>query len=122
MIIHRSILEPIRKNLTWDQSWKSNDCGLILCWERGRELQQERMDLAEQARLGYLVDLHWKGGLTQKLKVKQKYGTYNYLATLQGIRNEDLSIDTDSEVSIKCSKFETTVIFTFDMNKYQNAS
>ena len=35
--LRRSIDEPIREGLTWNELWKGPDEGLIWCWERGRQ-------------------------------------------------------------------------------------
>ena len=78
--ITRSINEPIREGLSWDQRWRESDKGLIACWERGREMSIETPKLVELARKGELIILAWKGGVDKKIKKTQKYGTLNYLA------------------------------------------
>lgn len=55
--IFRSITEPIRKNMSWDDRWNREDQGLIACWERGREKSKQEPDLASLARSGELVVL-----------------------------------------------------------------
>ena len=92
--LHRSISEPIRENLNWEQLWKGPDDGLICCWERGRELSEEKSWLAERAKNGELLVLAWNGGGENKIKGK-KQGTLNYLAMWQGLRGDDLRIDPD---------------------------
>lgn len=52
------------------------------------------------------------------MKAKKKYGTLFYLAQWQGIRGEDLDIDTDVEYELFCSKTGVKVIFTGDVKKY----
>jgi hypothetical protein len=37
--LQRSINEPIRVGLTWEERWEGPDRGLIASWERGREMQ-----------------------------------------------------------------------------------
>lgn len=115
MKVFRSIDEPFREHLSWDETWEGADDGLIKCWENGRKLAGSNPDLAEQAKSGRLVSLAWKGGLTRALKV-QKYGTFFYLACWQGLRGEDLSLDTGRDIVIRCSYFNTEVIFT---SKYE---
>lgn len=74
--------------------------------------------MASKARDGELVPLPWKGGVEKKLKMKNKYGVYQYLAMWQGLRGDDLQINTDSEVTLICTKFGMSVVFTDDVNKY----
>jgi len=121
MKIHRSITEPIRKSETWDQRWNADDGGLIACWERGREKRVEDPALAAQAIEGQLVVLPWKGGVEKAIKKKQKYGTLFYLAMWQGLRGEDLEIETSGEVALNCAATGMTVVFTNDMAKYAEA-
>lgn len=119
MKIQRSIQEPIREALDTQARWHGEDEGLIACWERGREMARERPGLAEEARDGVMMVLPWKGGVEQKLKAKApKIGTYRYLAMWQGLRGEDLDIDTAVEVLRTCSKFGQDVLYTHDPEKY----
>ena len=48
--ISRSISEPKRENLSWNERWRGPDKGLITCWERGREMRVTNPILAERAR------------------------------------------------------------------------
>src|SRR5690606_29968569 len=89
-----SVQESVRKGLSTHELWLQPDGGLIACWERGRELAQEQPELAELAGSDVLVPLPWKGGLEKVVKTKRKYGTMRYLAMWQGLRGEDLNIDT----------------------------
>lgn len=118
MNITRSIVEPIRQNLNWDQRWKEIDLGLIACWERGREKSLEDTTMAAQARSGQLVILPWKGGVQKAVKKKQKYGTLYYFAMWQGLRGDDLSITLEEEITLTCSITKMNVVFTIDMKKY----
>ena len=118
MKIYRSITEPIRANLTWSDKWQSEDSGLIACWESGREKGLKNIAAAEKAITGELIVLPWKGGVERKSKQKEKFGTLKYLAMWQGLRGEDLIIDTEQEISITCSLHSMTVIFTNDSTKY----
>ena len=117
--IFRSKDKPIRKGLSLEERWKGPDKGIVTCWERGREKRIENPELAERALNGELVVLAWKGGVDKKLKtVVRKFGPLNYLATWQGLRNEDLDIDLNEEKKIICSKTDMVVIFTADSTKY----
>jgi hypothetical protein len=62
--------------------------------------------------------LPWKGGVEKALKKKQKYGTLNYLAMWQGLRGEDLNIDTAEEISITCTATGMAVVFTANQELY----
>ncbi len=119
MIVTRLITAPFREYKTWDDRWRAEDQGLITCWEKGRELSLAKPDLAQRALKGELIPLGWKGGVEKTIKSK-KYGSLNYLATLQGIKGEDLFIDTEIELQMTCTKYHVDVIFTSDMKKYGN--
>jgi hypothetical protein len=111
MQVFRDISEPIRRGLSWDETWKSTDDGLIACWESGREKAFKEEISAQAAKCGELIILPWRGGVDEPIKGK-KYGTYQYLAMWQGVRGESLDIDTNSPVSITCSRTNMRVIFT----------
>lgn len=112
MNLSRAIETPIRTCLTWDQLWMGHDRGLIWCWERGRQKRFEEPELATRAEQGELVTLAWKGGAEEKLAMDEKPGSLNYLATWQGLRNEDLDIDIDEKRIICCSKSGQVVVFS----------
>jgi len=116
--IYRSIQEPIRENLSWDERWRGPDKGLIQCWELGRKRSMESPELTECVKKGELPALGWKGGVEKKIKKKEKYGCLNYLAEWQGLRGEDLDIDLFEEREIVCSKTGMKVIYTGDATKY----
>jgi hypothetical protein len=121
MKLSRSIAQPIRKPGTFEERWGSEEAGLITCWERGREIRIADPSIAAKADEGQLVVLPWKGGVEKALKSKstKKFGTLYYLAMWQGLRAEDLSIDTGEEVVLKCSVTGQDVIFTDDADKYR---
>ncbi len=110
--LHRSIDQPIREAVSWDDKWLGPDRGLICCWERGRQKRVEEPELAAQADKGELVLLAWKGGVEKKLKIERKLGTLMYLATWQGLRGEDLDIALEDERVIVCSKTGQAVVFS----------
>jgi len=118
--IYRSYQEPKREGLSWDERWQTQDKGLITCWEVGRELSEKNPELAERARKGELPVMGWKGGVERKTKIKEKYGTLNYLAKWQGLRGDDLDIDLSEEIELICSKTEMKVTYTGDVKKYCN--
>lgn len=118
--IYRSIEEPNRRGLIWEELWKGSDNGLIACWERGRVKAADNPDLAESCKKGELPVLAWKGGVDKKIKGK-KYGSLFYLATWQGLRGEDLNINQHEEISIVCSKTQVEVIFTTNLLVYETS-
>ena len=110
--LYRSIKLPIREGLSWRETWRGPDNGLICCWECGREERLKRPEDAARAERGELIVLPWKGGVRKKLKGEKMPGTLNYLATWQGIRGEDLDIDLEGERVILCSRTGQAVVFT----------
>ncbi len=110
--LRRSVKAAIREGLSWDETWRGPDEGLIFCWERGRQERLERPEDALRADRGELVGLDWKGGVRKKLKVEKARGTLKYLATWQGLRGEDLDIDLEGERVIVCSRFKQAVVFS----------
>ena len=116
--IFRSISEPIREGLSTRKLWRSEDDGLIKCWELGREWSKSEPELAAAATRGELPAMNWKGGVEKKLKNPLKYGTFRYLATWQGLRREDLDIDVTVETEVTCRRTGVRVIFTPDSSKY----
>ena len=122
--IYISYRQPKREGLSWQELWQSDDKGLILCWEIGREMRQREPELARRAEKGELPASHllvWKGGVEKKIMKSEKYGTLNYLAQWQGLRGEDLNIDLSEELELICSKTGMKVIYTGDVKKYGNA-
>lgn len=115
--ITRSINEAIRTGLSREQTWTAEDNGLIRCLETGRELAQSKPELAEAANNGELPVTNWKGGVSRTLKKLEKFGALQYLAQWQGLRGDNLSIDTTQEVTITCSKTGMVVTFTPDISK-----
>ena len=117
MIVRKSISEHINVVIDWESRWGNLTAGIITSWNRGREMVNERPDIAEAARAGRLVSLVWKGGVEKKILKTTKYGSFFYLAMWQGLREEDLNIDIDSEPSITYSVSGMTVFFTNNMDK-----
>jgi hypothetical protein len=118
--IYRSFNEPDRENLTWEETWKREDKGLIKNYEVGRSLAIKDPELSEKAKRGELPALGYMAGTDIDLKLKKKIGAHNYYAQWQALRGEDLNIDTDEEIVIICSKTNIEVTFTSDMEKLKN--
>jgi hypothetical protein len=122
----RSFSAPIREELSWREMWEGPDDGLIGCWERGRKTRVADPELAHRAKQGELVTLAWKGGTEnidepidgdKKPKSQRRYGSLYYLATWQGIRDEDLTIELDEDQIIVCSRANRRVIFRSSSHK-----
>ena len=128
MRIDRSIEQPIRAGLSWPQLWQGVDEGLIAAWEAGRHFAVAEPEKALRAQQGELIVLPWKGGLEPpdpakphkpvKGKKAPKYGCLLYLAMWQGVRGEDLGVDTDRETTVNCTRTKFAVIYTPDSTKY----
>jgi hypothetical protein len=116
MHVYRSINEPIREGLSWNELWRGQDQGLIICWEMGRNHALSDFDLADKAKRGELPLLAYKGGTDRRLTKKERYGSLDYLAQWQGLRGEDLNVFPDEEKVIICTKTEMEVTYT--SNKY----
>lgn len=121
MLIKRAMVTPDRQGLSHAERWSGMDGGLIACWEQGRKRAQSNPDDANRAKNGELVPLGWKGGIEQKIKARKKTGTLFYYAMWQGLRGDDLNIDTETTTSITCSRYGITVTFTGRFEDYANA-
>lgn len=119
-IVHRPIHLALRPALTWIDTWQGPDNGLIRCWEIGRERAVKHPDIARRCLAGELPVLGWKGGVERTLKKREKFGSLKYLAQWQGLRGEDLQIDTSVELTLSCSRTGMVVTFTPDQSKYYN--
>jgi hypothetical protein len=124
--LYRSIREPIRDGLSWEERWRGPDQGLIWCWERGRQMRTRQPERAARAEQGELMVSEvvaayrtepvpvWRGGVSKRLKdvpIKPD-GSLNYLAEWQGLRGEDLDIDVAEERVIVCTKTGQAVAFS----------
>jgi hypothetical protein len=119
--IYRSFSESDRKNLTWEETWRREDRGLIKNYEVGRALGLKNPELAEKAKKGELPVLGYKGGVERTLKKKEKIGALNYIAIWQALRGEDLDIDLEKEIVLTCSKTDVRVTFTMDLEKLKKS-
>lgn len=120
MKISRSIAEPLRIAPSWEERWEGPDKGLILCWETGREKREAMPELAQRASDGQLIPLPWRGGLEKAIKAKEKYGSLFYLAMWQGLRADDLEIDTERGATLVCTATGQKVVFTADSAKFND--
>jgi predicted ATP-dependent endonuclease of OLD family len=109
--------DPIREGLKWEDIWHQEDMGLIACWEVGRVLARTKPELAEKCLNEELPILGWKGGVDEQSDKKNRSGTLKYLAQWQGLRGEDLNIDTSKNTSLTCSKTGISVLFKYNHSK-----
>ena len=119
--IYRSFSEPDRENLTWEETWRREDKGLIKNYEVGRALAKKEPELAEKAKRGELPVLGYKGGVDKRLKKKEKIGALNYIAKWQALRGEDLNLNLDEEIVLTCTKTDMRVTFTMDLEKLKTS-
>ena len=117
--IFRIFAEPDRENLTWEETWKREDKGLIKNYEVGRALGIKNPELVEKAKNGELPVLGYKGGVESVNKERIK-GALNYIAKWQALRGENLDIDLDKEIVLTCTKTDMIVTFTMDLEKLKN--
>jgi hypothetical protein len=122
MHVRRSLSEPLRVNPDWEERWERADKGLINCWECGREMVIGRPEQAGLAIAGELLVLPWRGGVDKKAKKipKKKTGSLYYLAMWQGLRGEDLDIDTERGALLRCAATGTVVTYQFDVTKIED--
>lgn len=113
--LYRSKQEPNREGLTTPELWATLESGLIGCWERGREKRTKDPELARSAERGELPILAWVGGVEKKLiSIDEKPAPLSYLATWQGLRNEDLNIMLDGVCRHTCTRTGQIVVFSTD--------
>lgn len=105
----------------WYKNWEGPDKGLICSWLRGIEKSREDPDLATKAAASELPVLAWKGGVNKFIKRTDKVGALHYLATWQGLRGDDLHIDTELEVRMVCTRTGVPVLFTANISKLLEA-
>lgn len=116
MIVARSISQPIGSERSPCDSRQGLEADLVAAWECGREKAREDPQLAHRAQLGALVPLPWQGGVTRAPKCPHPhmFGTFEYLAMWQGLRGDDLYIDTEQELERTCALTNVCVTFTTD--------
>jgi len=111
MLVHELVTQPPTLSNNWHDRWEGPDAGLIVSWLRGLEKRQESPELAAAAQAGELPVLAWRGGVDKPIK-RPKFGTLLYLATWQGLRGEDLHIDTEQDIVLTCTRHGVTVTYS----------
>lgn len=111
MLVHEQASNPPTLPTDWHARWEGPDRGLIAAWARGLEKRKEAPDIAAAAAAGELPVLAWRGGVDKPIK-GEKAGTLLYLATWHGLRGDDLQLDTDAEIRLRCARHGVTVLFS----------
>ena len=122
MLLNHAFSNPPPMASDYALRMEGPDKGLINAWLAGIAMRREDSILQRQALAGELPPLPYRGGVERALKLKQKIGALHYLAMWQGLRGEDLSIDTDSEPELVCTRTGVLVLFTLDYKKLMGAS
>lgn len=116
MIVSRSVVSPPAVDECFETRIHGEDQGLINAWLVGLKKRQDDPALANAAMAGELPPLPFRGGVARPIK-GVKVGALQYLAAWQGLRGEDLLLDTDSEPTLSCSRTGVEVTFTLDLKK-----
>jgi len=122
MIIRQSASAPPPVCEDYAQRNEGPDQGLINAWLAGLAMGRDTPSLAVKARAGELPVLPFRGGIDEPIKAKNKIGSLLYLAMWQGLRGEDLAIDTESEPTMKCTSTGVPVRYTLNAQKLIAAS
>ncbi len=117
MLIEHPIDVEIIESLDYDVRWNGPDKGLLLSYQIGRQKAITDPELAARAKAGELPLLPYKGGVERTLKTSKKIGSLHYLAAWQGLRGENLHIQTDLDVVLVCKRTGTSVTFTGDLQR-----
>ena len=112
MLVTQAADAPSTLASSWEDRWHGPDCGLIAAWQAGRDLALLRADLVAACVANELPELPWKGnGRLLKRRVP-RYGPFHYVAMWQGLRGDDLHIDTSIDLRRVCARTGQAVIYT----------
>jgi hypothetical protein len=117
MLIQASVNNPPAFEHDYDRRLKGPDHGLINAWIAGIRYAKEHPDLAARAQAGELPVLPYRGGVERSIKTRNKIGALQYVAMWQGLRHQDLHLDTESEPVMTCQRTGVPVTFTLDIKK-----
>lgn len=120
MLLHIPVTQPPAIEPDFYLRIHGPDQGVINAWLAGLEMRGSKEQAA--ALRGELPPLDFKGGIEppppdKPVKMRKKIGSHWYLAMWQGLRGEDLLIDTESTPSLTCSLTGVEVTFTLDTAK-----
>lgn len=122
MIIQQSAGNPPPVSEDYKQRNEGPDQGLINAWLAGLAIGRDTPEVAAKALAGELPILPFRGGIEEAIKAKNKVGSLLYLAMWQGLRGEDLAVDTESEPNMTCTRTGVTVRYTLSTSKLIAAS
>lgn len=117
MLIQASANNPPAYEHDYDRRLKGPDQGLINAWIAGISYAKAYPEIAARAQAGELPALPYRGGVERAIKTRNKIGALQYVAMWQGLRNEDLQLDTDAEPVMTCQRTKVPVTFTLDIKK-----
>lgn len=116
LLSHPSKTPPILSD-DFQERLEGPDQGLINAWVAGLEKRASWPGTAAKALGGELPVLPFRGGVEKRIKRTDKVGSLLYVAMWQGLRGEDLNLDTAAEISMTCTRTGVPVLFTMDYNK-----
>lgn len=117
MLITHHISNPPTFENDFNKRIRGPDKGLINAWIAGIRYAREHPDVAARAKAGELPVLPWRGGVDRAIKTRNKIGALQYVAMWQGLRQEDLYLDTEAEPVMVCQRTGVPVTFTLDICK-----
>lgn len=115
-IIH-SFNSPPQFQERFEDRINGPDGGIINAWLAGIKHRSDNSPWYKAAEAGELPILPYRGGVEKKIKKNLKIGVLHYLAMWQGLRGEDLDINTTDEPILTCSKFGVSVQYTLNLSK-----
>lgn len=122
MIVTHSARNPPPISEDYAVRMEGPDKGLINAWITGLAKRVDAPELAAKATAGELPVLPFRGGVEAAIKTKTKVGHLLYVAMWQGLRGEDLQIDTDAELSMTCTRTGVPVLYTMDFEKLRTSA
>lgn len=122
MLVTALAANPPEIDSNFDTRINGPDCGLINAWLVGINKRTTDPELAAKAAAGELPPLPFRGGVQKAIKAQNKIGALAYLAAWQGLRGEDLRLDTTQETTLVCTRTGVPVTYTGDTQKIWAAS
>lgn len=117
MLITARVGEHLDRPGDWDTRWEGQDKGLITAWLAGQEKARTDAALVAKAQAGELPVLPFRGGVERAIKSGNKLGHLLYVAMWQGLRGDDLRVDTEDEVTMTCARHGVRVLYTASLQK-----
>lgn len=118
VLIHQSATQPPPEVEDFDARMNGPDGGLVNAWLAGRALRAPQPGLAAAAVAGELPVLPYRGGVDRTIKSTKKLGSLLYVAMWQGLRGDDLAVDSAQEIRLRCARYDVEVTFTPDWSLF----